>query len=79
MMVFLIQLIGYGLVVLALIHVVFPKVFDWKRELPLLSLVNRQLMTVHTFFIAVMVFMMGVLCASSAELLLRTPLGRRIL
>lgn len=76
---FLIQLIGCGLVVLALIHVVFPKVFDWKSELPLLSLVNRQLMTVHTFFIAVMVFMIGVLCASSAELLLHTPLGRRIL
>ena len=78
-MIFLIQLIGYGLVVLAFIHAVFPKIFDWKRELPLLSLVNRQLMTVHTFFIAFTVFLIGLLCVSSAESLLYTELGRRIL
>ena len=79
MMLFLIRLIGCGLVALALIHALFPKVFDWKRELPLLSLVNRQLMTVHTFFIALMVFLMGLLCVSSAELLLHSELGRKIL
>ncbi|PQJ29009.1 hypothetical protein [Rubritalea profundi] len=78
-MLFLIPLIGCGLVALALIHAVFPKVFDWKRELPLLSLVNRQLMTVHTFFIALMVFLMGLLFVSSAELLLYSALGRKIL
>ena len=79
MMLFLIKLIGCGLVILALIHVVFPKVFDWKRELAMLTLVNRQLMGVHTFFIALIVLLMGLLCLSSADLLLHTKLGSRVL
>lgn len=78
-MILLIQLIGCGLVILAIIHAVFPKVFEWKHELPRLSLVNQQLMTVHTFFIALTVFLMGLLCFSSAELLLHTELGKKIL
>ena len=78
-MTLLIQLIGCGLVILAIIHAVFPKVFEWKHELPRLSLVNQQLMTVYTFFIALTVFLMGLLCFSSAELLLHTELGKKIL
>ena len=44
-----IQLIitGVLLIALALVHLIFPSYFNWKKELPLLSLVNRQLMTVH--------------------------------
>jgi hypothetical protein len=78
-MILLIQLIGYGLILLALIHAIFPKVFDWKNELATLTLINRQLMTVHTFFIALVVFLMGVLCITSAHELLTTDLGKRIL
>lgn len=39
---------------------------------------NRQLMQVHTFFIAVFVFLMGLLCLTSASDLVETELGRRI-
>jgi hypothetical protein len=74
----LIELIGYGLILLGLIHVIFPKAFDWKSELASLSLINRQLMTVHTFFVAFTVFLMGVLCISSAHELLTTSLGKKI-
>ncbi len=35
-------------------------------------------MYVHTFFVALVVFLMGVLCVSSAELLVSSELGHRI-
>ncbi|MFY7938706.1 MAG: hypothetical protein ACOVOQ_15105 [Flavobacterium sp.] len=66
------------LIGLALVHVIFPKYFNWKKELQFLSLINRQMMMVHTFFIALVVFMMGLLCFSSATELIETNLGRKI-
>ena len=72
------KIIGTLLILLALIHVVFPKRFNWKEELSTLSLINRQLMYVHTFFIAFVVFLIGLLCVTSSQELIETPLGRRI-
>jgi hypothetical protein len=40
--------------------------------------VTREILYVHTFFIAFTVLLMGLLCLSSAELLLSTTLGKRI-
>jgi len=75
-----IQLIitGVLLIALALVHLVFPSYFNWKKELPLLSLVNRQLMTIHTFFIALMVLLMGVLCLVATNDMINTRLGKVI-
>ena len=73
------KIIGILLIFLALLHWTFPRYFKWRQELSSLSLVNRQLMYVHTFFIAFMVFLMGLLCFSSAAELLNTPLGKRVL
>ena len=70
------RIIGLILVVLALIHVVFPRRFKWKDELSGLSLVNKQLMYVHTFFVALVVFLIGALCLYAAEDLVSTRLGR---
>lgn len=72
------KIIGALLMALALVHVIFPKYFNWKEELKPLSLINRQMMTVHTFFIALMVFLMGLLCLTSASELITTKLGKRI-
>lgn len=72
------KIIGALLVALALVHVIFPRYFHWKEELKSLSLINRQMMTVHTFFIALMVFLMGLLCLSSSTDLIGTPLGKTI-
>ena len=72
------QIVGALFMLLALIHVGFPRYFDWKQQLASLSLINRQMMQVHTFFIAFVVFLIGLLCFSSAEELTATPLGRRI-
>jgi len=74
----IIEIMGCGLIVLALIHAVFPKVFDWKKELAGLSLINQQLMTVHTFFIALAVFLNGLLCVTCADELMNTSLGRKL-
>lgn len=72
------KVIGVMLVVLALVHVIFPRYFDWKVQLSGLSLINRQLMYVHTFFIGLVVLLMGVLCFTSATEIIETPLGRKI-
>jgi hypothetical protein len=64
---------------LAFLHGIFPRYFDWKRELAALGLMNRQMMVIHTFFIALTVGLMGLLLLSSAEDLIRTPLGKRVL
>lgn len=72
------KIIGYLFILLAFIHVVFPKRFEWKKECSSLSLINRQMMYIHTFFIALVVLLMGILCISSYSDLVETPLGRKI-
>ena len=72
------KIIGLLLVVLACIHAIFPRYFDWKNDLAPLNLINRQMMYVHTFFVAFVVFLMGVLCWTSPEDLVQTALGKKI-
>ena len=72
------KIIGTLLMLLSLLHSIFPSYFNWKQELNSLSLVNRQLMYVHTFFIAFVVFLMGLLCLTSSSDLLTTILGKRM-
>lgn len=70
--------IGILLMVLASVHIIFPKYFNWKEDLRGLSLINRQMMLVHTFFIVLTVFLMGLLCVTSAKALTDTQLGKNI-
>ena len=72
------RIIGFALVVLALLHAAFARYFNWRTEFAPVSLINRQMMYVHTFFVAFMVLLMGVLCLTSASDLVSTPLGRRV-
>jgi len=72
------KITGILLIILALIHALFPKYFNWKQELNSLSIINRQLMYVHSFFIGFVVLLMGVLCLTSANELIETTLGKRI-
>jgi hypothetical protein len=72
------KIIGILLIALALVHIVFPKYFNWDKELSSLSLINRQMMTVHTFFISLLVFLMGLLCLTSSNELIDTNLGKKI-
>ena len=59
------NIIGVILILLAVVHIFFPRYFEWKEELKALSLINRQMMIVHSFFIALIVFLMGLLCLIS--------------
>ena len=72
------RFIGVLLIVLALAHVAFPRYFDWRSDLQPLSLINRQMMYVHTLFVALMVLLMGLLCVTSADELTQTALGSKI-
>ena len=77
-MYFQLKIIGIVLIALALVHVVFPKYFNWDKELGTLSLINRQMMLVHTFFISLIVFLMGLLCLISTNELMETDIGKKI-
>lgn len=72
------NVVGILLILLALVHGVFPKYFDWSGDLAAISLFNRQLIYVHTFFIALVLLLMGALCLTSADEMISTPLGRKL-
>lgn len=72
------KITGALLVLLAMLHLIFPRYFKWKVELSSISHINRQMMYVHAFFIAFGVFMMGVLCLTSSNELITTTFGKRI-
>lgn len=77
-MVLHLNIIGFSCIILSLLHLVFPGYFQWKQELKAVSLINRQLMYVHTFFIALVIFLIGLLCLTSSTDLIKTPLGNRL-
>ncbi len=72
------KIIGIVLVGLAVLHAFFPRHFRWKEELRGLSILSRQIMYVHTLFIALIILLMGVLCLTSASELTGTTLGKRV-
>jgi membrane glycosyltransferase len=73
------NIVGAILILLALAHSIFPRYFNWSKELPALSLVNQQLMYIHTFFIALVLLLMGLLCVTSATEVITTHLGHKLL
>lgn len=77
-MIFHLNIIGIILIVLSLAHGGFPKHFKWRDECSSLSLINRQMMYVHTFFLALALFLMGVLCLTSANEIVETELGKKL-
>ena len=72
------KIAGYTMILLAFIHFLFPKRFNWKDELNGLSLINKQLMYVHTFFIALVVLLMGVFCIYATNDMVHTILGKQL-
>ena len=70
--------IGGLLMGLALLHAGFPRYFNWAADLKPLTLLNRQLMYVHTLFIGLVLLLMGALCWRCAPDLVGTPLGHQV-
>lgn len=73
-----IKIVGILLITLSLLHIAFPKRFGWKEELSAITLFTRQILYVHTFFIAFMLILMGLLCVTSSADLVQTALGKKI-
>jgi len=71
-------IIGISLIALGLVHIIFPNYFKWKSELSSLSLINRQMMYVHTFFIALMLLLIGILCIWGSNEIVSTSLGKKL-
>ncbi len=72
------KIIGFLLIALSILHLFFPARFNWKEEFKQVSLLNRQVMYVHTFFIALVIFLIGLLCITSATEIVGTALGKKI-
>ncbi|MVZ64130.1 hypothetical protein [Sphingobacterium humi] len=72
------NVIAILLILLSIIHIGFPSYFKWKTELQSLSLINRQIMQVHLFFLGLLLFLMGLLCFYQAEALIHSTLGQVI-
>ena len=72
------RIAGALLIVLALMHIFFPRYFRWTNELMPVSLITRQMFYVHTFFIALVVLLMGLLCLTSAAEMTTSVLGGRV-
>jgi hypothetical protein len=72
------KLIGILLALLSLFHLGFPKYFNWKSEFQNVSLVNTQMMYVHTFFVAFVFFLMGIFSFFYANEIVSTHLGKTI-
>jgi len=73
-----IKIVGSLLIALSLMHIIIPKYFKWEQELTSLSLITKQILYVHTFFIAFIVLLMGLLCLSYSHELVHDPFGRVI-
>lgn len=73
-----VKIVGSLMIALSLMHLVIPKYFHWEQELAPLSLITKQIVYVHTFFVAFMVLLMGLLCLTYTHELVYDPFGRII-
>ena len=74
------RLAGALQIILALLHLAFPRRIHWKEELARLSPLNRQIFHVHTFFVCVVLVMIGALSLLAPETLLEpSRLSRLVL
>ena len=71
------KIIGWLFVILAGIHLIFPRYFNWENDFRNVSLINRQMMYIHTFFIAFVVLLIGIFCLTSFSEISQTVLGKR--
>src|SRR4028118_690619 len=74
------KLAGLALMLLGVAHAFFGSRFNWKQEFEKVSLLNRQIFYVHTFFIALVVTLLGILAFFYTAVLLEpTQLARVVL
>jgi hypothetical protein len=75
-----VRIAGALLFALAAMHIFLPRRLNWNEELSRLSLLNRQIFHVHTFFVVLVVALMGALSLFFGSLLIEpSPLARLVL
>ena len=80
MLVFLIRLSGAMLIALGAAHVWIAKYLEWKSDAAKMTLVNRQIFWVHSFYIALLMTLLGGLSLLLPEALVRRDsLSRAVL
>jgi hypothetical protein len=72
------KIIGIILILLSFIHPFFPRYFSWKEDFAGVSVINRQMMYVHTYFIGLIVFLIGILCLCCTSDMIHTSMGKYI-
>jgi len=74
------KIAGVILMILGPAHLYFYKYFDWEEESKKMSPLNGQIFLVHSFFISLVVLMMGILLFFYTQtLLVRSTLGKLVL
>jgi hypothetical protein len=66
----LLRIAGGGLVVLSIFHAVLWRTLNWSSDSERMSPLNARVFFVHTFFIAFVLFALGVLSLGRPDLLL---------
>jgi hypothetical protein len=75
-----VQIVGALLLSLGIAHSFFSRYFGWEKELVSLSVLTRRIFWVHSFFIALILAMLGVCSLFYTDALLEpTPLSRVLL
>jgi hypothetical protein len=73
----LLRTAGAGLILLAILHIPIGKQLKWVEDARRLTPVNASIFHVHTFFICVVLVMMGLPCLLEPDIFLNpTPAGR---
>jgi hypothetical protein len=71
---------GLLMAALVVLNIFIPRRFGWREELSRVSLVNRQIFRVHTFFLIVTLALFSALLLTSADALVEpTRLARAVL
>jgi len=71
----LLRIVGFGLILLAVLHVPIGRHLKWREEAPLLSPVNASIFRVHTFFICLVLVLMGLPCLVNPRVFLERSLA----
>ena len=58
----LLRIAGTGLILLAFLHIPIGKKLGWREDARKLSPVNEQVFHVHTFFLCLIIILMGLPC-----------------
>ena len=70
-LVFHLRFSGVLLILLGVSHAFFDRRLSWRSDIQKLSVVNRQIFTVHWFYVALLLVMLGLLFTLLAPELLR--------